>query len=362
MTGTRVQRTWITEVNRIARTAVCCLLFASVAVQAPAEAACLRGVNVAGAEFGGYGGEYGRKYIYPSDATLDWAIARGMSAIRLPFRWERLQPELFAPFDPAEFERLRNTVERATQRGLTVIVDPHNYAGYRENKIGTGDVTVAAFADFWRRLAPAFANDDDVVYLLMNEPSGITAAEWFKAAQAGTDAIREVGADNLIMVPGTIWSGASHWFDDQPGGSNAEVMAKIRDPLDRFVFEFHQYMDEDFSGTHNTCPRLDRALLALETVSGWMRLNGFSGFLGEFGGTSSPDCLEAIAEIANFMNRQNDVWIGWTAWAAGHWWGGYPLSLHPKDGIDPPAMKALLPMITDPDGGAAACPSMARFR
>ncbi|MCX2724235.1 glycoside hydrolase family 5 protein [Roseibium salinum] len=311
------------------------------------EQECLRGVNVSGAEFGGYQGEYGQKYIYPSDKTLDWAAARHMTAIRLPFRWERLQPRLFDGFDAAELERLKDTVARANARGLTVILDPHNYAKYRDQKLGSGDVSPEAFADFWKRLASMFAGNDRIVFGLMNEPSGITAMSWFDSAQAGLSAIREAGAQNLVLVPGTIWTGASHWFEAQEGGSNAEILQRISDPSDNFAFEFHQYMDADFSGTNETCPRVDDALSALEDVSKWMRNNDYRGFLGEFGGTSAPECLNGLMQMAGYMNRNSDIWIGWSAWAAGEWWGKYPLSLQPVGSVDKPQMRVLLPYLTN---------------
>ncbi|MDN3721708.1 cellulase family glycosylhydrolase [Roseibium salinum] len=122
-----------------------------------------------------------------------------------------------------------------------------------------------------------FAGNDRIVFGLMNEPSGITAMSWFDSAQAGLSAIREAGAQNLVLVPGTIWTGASHWFEAQEGGSNAEILQRISDPSDNFAFEFHQYMDADFSGTNETCPRVDDALSALEDVSKWMRNNDYRG-------------------------------------------------------------------------------------
>ncbi|WP_420338966.1 glycoside hydrolase family 5 protein [Roseibium sp.] len=319
------------------------------------ERTCLRGVNIAGAEFGGYEGRYGESYIYPSNATLAWAASRQMTVIRLPFRWERLQPELHAALDPAELARLKQTVAKAKQHDLTIILDPHNFAEYRDVKIGQGAVTVEAFADFWRKLGSEFSGDPRVLYLLMNEPEGVIATTWFKAAQAAILAIRGVGADNLVLVPGTIWTGASHWFDDMPGGSNADVFKGIADPDNNFTFDIHQYLDADFSGRNATCPRTQDALKALEAVTRWMRQSGFQAHLGEFGGTGSPDCLDGLAKVAAYINGESDVWIGWTAWAAGDWWGDYALSLQPGGITDTPQMTVLKPYLTASDGSSAVC-------
>lgn len=329
------------------------LIFAlsETAVQATG---CLRGVNIAGAEFGGPDAKYGEGYIYPSDSTLDWAAAQSMTAIRLPFRWERLQPELYGDFDPAELARLQVTVQAATSRGLTVILDLHNYAEYRGDRIGNGVVSADALGDFWRRLTPYFASNDKVVLGLMNEPADILAKTWFEAAQAGLDAIRQAGSNQLVLVPGTIWTGASHWFDPQEGGSNAEHAEAIRDPQDNFAFEVHQYLDEDYSGTHDSCPRADDAIDALKQVAAWMDKHGYKGFVGEFGGTASRECLQGLRDMVGYLNDNSDTWIGWTAWAAGDWWGNYPLSLQPVDGQDRAQMEVLAPFLANDTSGDAS--------
>ncbi|MDT9071619.1 hypothetical protein RSW38_26145, partial [Escherichia coli] len=76
---------------------------------------------------------------------------------------------------------------------------------------------------------------------------------------------------------------------------------------------------------------------------------GNRALLGEFGGTASPDCLDAIGRMAGFVNDNPDTWIGWTYWAAGDWWGDYPLSIQPDDnGIERPQMRVVQRYILDP--------------
>ena len=92
------------------------------------------GVNLAGGDFNGpKPGEhslYGKDYVYPSTSELDYFASRGVNIIRFPFLWERLQPVLGGPLDPADLARVEHVVKEATSRGLTVILDPHNYARY----------------------------------------------------------------------------------------------------------------------------------------------------------------------------------------------------------------------------------------
>lgn len=310
----------------------------------PAGAAeCLRGANAAGAEFGeALPGEFGRHYIYPSAETLRYLRSKGMNVVRLPFRWERLQKRQFAELDPAELERLRETVAAATGLGMTVVLDPHNFAMYYQKAIGSDEVPIAAFADFWRRLAPLFAGRDDIIYLLMNEPALITAQHWLPAANAAIAEIRAAGADNFILVPGTLWTGAVHWDADQPGGSNAQVMRGVTDPLNHFGFDIHQYLDDDYSGTKTACTKADEAIAALERVTAWMEETGNRAFLGEFGGHARPDCYSGLARLVGLVNARPDIWAGWSIWAAGDWWGDHPLSVQPlDDGLDRPQMVAI---------------------
>src|SRR4030095_6664068 len=114
------------------------------------------GVNLAGAEFtpSHLPGSYNIDYTYPTTAEVDYFVTRkGMNTIRLPFRWERLQRSLNGPFDVVEHGRFQSVVSDANVKGATVILDPHNYARYSNNLIGSPQVSIAAFSDFCSRLA-----------------------------------------------------------------------------------------------------------------------------------------------------------------------------------------------------------------
>lgn len=295
-------------------------LMMAILLPLEASAACLRGVNFAGAEFGDPPGVYGKDYIYPSDETIRYFAGKGFNGARLPFRWERLQPKLGRAFAMGERRRLHDAVKRLKAAGFIVILDPHNYAHYDGQQIGSAGVPVEAFADFWHRLATEFKNDPAVQFGLMNEPHDIAANDWLTAANDAIAAIRSAGATNLIYVPGTIWTGAHSWERDNPGGSNATVMLGVEDPERNFAYEVHQYLDNDFSGTHETCEAADAAVSALERFTAWLRENDKRGFLGEFGAPAKTECLTALSRMTAVVDGAPDVWTGWTYWAAGDWW------------------------------------------
>lgn len=212
------------NLRSIALRGIALLGAASLATQ-PVSAAttCMRGINLAGAEFGKVGDAYGKGYTYPSAETIRYFASKGFTAVRLPFLWERLQPKLYASFDRAEAKRLAATVELVRKAGMVVILDPHNYARYKGDLIGTDNVPQSAFADFWRRLSVRFGTEADIAFGLMNEPHGIAAEDWVSAANGAIAAIRQAGSASLILVPGTAWTGAHSWSAGDYGTTNAEA-------------------------------------------------------------------------------------------------------------------------------------------
>ena len=72
----------------------------------------LLGVNLAGAEFASQKnpGTYGVDYIYPSHSEIDYYANAGMSVIRLPFLWERLQTSAYGPLDASQLAHIDDVV------------------------------------------------------------------------------------------------------------------------------------------------------------------------------------------------------------------------------------------------------------
>jgi endoglucanase len=314
---------------------------------------CYYGVNLSGAEYGERGGLYGTNYTYPSQETIGYFAGKGMTIIRLPFRWERLQPTLGARLDDDELQRLKDTVALVRRHKMSVLLDPHNFGYYDKDQVGKPPATNAAFADFWARLSVEFANQEGVLFGLMNEPHDIPATDWLKAANAAIRGIRAVGARNLILVPGTAWSGAASWQTDVIGGANGSVMLGVHDPLDFYAYEFHQYLDADSSGTHDTCEGAKAATDAIANVTAWLKTNGKRGFLGEFGASANADCLDGLKAMLTTMSDNSDAWIGFSYWAAGEWWPPTePFNVQPRDTPERPQMRLLEQMVPKP---AAAC-------
>ncbi len=308
-----------------------------------------RGVNLAGAEFGegSLPGTHGSHYVYPDPryaggyTSQDYFIGdQGMSVVRLPFRWERLQPTRRAALEAAELARLTTTVNSITGKGASVILDPHNYARYHGQLIGSG-IPHADFADFWARLAQVFRGNPRVIFGLMNEPHDMPTEQWASAANAAITAIRNAAASNLILVPGNAWTGAHSWSQNWYGTPNATVMLGVTDPGNNYAFEVHQYLDADSSGTSATCVSATIGSQRLQGFTNWLKQHKRRGFLGEFGAGASSTCLAALDDMLAHVHASPDVWLGWTYWAAGPWWGDYFMSLEPRNGAEAPQMAPL---------------------
>jgi endoglucanase len=284
---------------------------------------------------------YGKDYIYPSASELDYYAGKGFEVVRLPFRWERLQPALFGPLDPTELGRIKSVVEAARARHMRVILSPHNFGRYflggNETLIGTGGVPIKAFADFWRRVAAQFAGNDAIYGLgLMNEPHD-SQGLWKETAQAGLDAIRHADRSRLVLAPGDQWSGAWSWRH-----YNDDFL--LDDPAARVIYEAHQYFDIDHTGTYKVGYALngasaDRGIEWVRPFAEWLKEHHVKGIITEFG-VPNDDArwLELTRRLLAYLSQEN---IPWTYWAGGPWWGNYPLSAEPKNGADAPIMAVL---------------------
>ena len=317
----------------------------------PAAASCTArvGVNLAGAEFGNAGDKYGWGYIYPDNGTLDYFKAKGVTLIRLPVKWERLQPTPMGALDADELGRLVDTLDRAKARGLSLVVDLHNYGRFGSDALGSTALPEAALADFWKKMATALsANPAFVGYGLMNEPHDMpSATAWPKAAQLAVDAIRTVDPAKRIYVAGDGWSSAQNWDALNPN-------LKITDPAGNFRYEAHQYFDKWASGTYQSSYDADGAYPALgaerlQPFVNFLKRTGAKGFIGEYG--VPADDARWLAVMDNFLAAATGAGVDATYWAAGQWWGSYPLSVQPADGNDKPQMAVLQRHMA-----AGACP------
>lgn len=303
------------------------------------------GVNMSGPEWDGGASQtkWPDQYLTQGYASyLQWYRGWGMTTVRLPFKWEYIQPELDGPLDAEELRQLKITVFHLRDWGAKVLIDMHNYARYGGDLIGSEEVSYQNYVNVWRQLAAVFKPYPEVLFGIMNEPHTMPTSQWVTAANAAIAGIRAEGAQNLIFINGNGWSGAHSWYQtwtDSTGEmSNADAMLQIVDPLDddHLVFEVHQYLDEISSDwgvcqcstgemRPNQLPEEHPVPCTNETVGSyrmyrftqWLKENNKKGFLGEFGVEADATCIAALNDHLKHIEDNQDVYVGWTWWSAG---------------------------------------------
>jgi hypothetical protein len=140
--------------------------------------------------------------------------------------------------------------------------------------------------------------------------------------QAAINAIRATGARaQYIFVEGNQWSGAWSWADVN------DSMKQLTDPEDKLVFEMHQYLDSDSSGTNQNCVSTTIGEERVRSATQWLRSNGKKGIIGEFAGANNAVCQQAVRGLLAYLAANSDVWMGALWWAAGPWWATYMFSI-----------------------------------
>ena len=304
------------------------------------------GVNLAGAEFGSnMPGIYNSDYTYPTSGELDYYHTKGLNLIRLPIKWERIQPVLNGSIDASELLRIKNFLLLAQNRNMYVIIDLHNYCRFKlngtEEIIGSNNLSIANIKDLWTKLSLELNNDTTVWgYGIMNEPHDLLAnATWFNIAQEVINGIRTNDPTTRIIVGGDSWSSAERWMQ------YSDNLKNLSDPSNKLIFEAHVYFDNDASGAYDASYDIEGAYpnIGVDRVTpfvNWLQSNSLHGFIGEYGVPAND--IRWFTALDNFLSYLKQHCINGTYWAGGPWWGNYILSVEPLAGVDKPQLNTLI--------------------
>lgn len=222
------------------------------------------------------------------------------------------------------------------------MICPHNYGRWYGQVIKDVD----AFQGYWKNLASLFKDNDKVIFDTNNEctytplpsPHQLTPPKVHdmdqslvvKLNQAAINGIRAAGAKTqYITVEGNAWTGAWSWTSS----GNAATMIKLTDPSDKLIYQMHQYLDGDSSGTHDSCVSITIGAERLKDATAWLRKEKKIGLIGEFAGGNNAVCKQAVEGLLKFMVANKDVWCGAMWWSAGPWWGDYMFDMEANKGI-----------------------------
>lgn len=218
------------------------------------------GVNVAGLEFGTNAsfnssnrGTLGVNYFSEPAESIAFLAEQGVRMIRLPIRWERIQPVLYGPLDESYSSEVLALIQACETYGIEVILDLHNYGKYFESggilSFSDGTLNEGHLIDVWQKMDQQFGQNQSLLaYGLMNEPKDEPPQQegariWENVSQKTLKALRDSGIESTIIVSGYNWSKVSTWSEYHPTGW-------IQDPLNNFRYEAHHYWDADSSGTY----------------------------------------------------------------------------------------------------------------
>jgi endoglucanase len=197
--------------------------------------------------------------------------------------------------------------------------------------IGSPSVTRAHFVNLWERLSDTFKAHETVeAYGLMNEPHGVID-DWHQISSEVVTHLRNNRHDDKpILVAGKMYSSAHSWALDN--GDRAWIA-----PTENVIYEAHCYFDTTNSGEYLQSfaqeqafdQRIEfRGAERLAPFVDWCRKNQARGMIGEFGIPNNDG--EWLRVLDRFLEAVDAAGFASCYWAAGEWWGNYPLSIQPR--------------------------------
>ena len=333
------------------------------------------GVNLSSASGGSVPGTFGFDYMYPRIQDLRYFKAKGARLIRLPFRAARFIEDLKNPAPDyanakSDVAAMKEVVAEAERLGMWVFLDAHDYAERTidgtQYRIGEGEYTIERFAKMWGAIANEFKDYKNIWgYDLQNEPK-VNAQTLVGAYQAAIDEIRKVDTNAQIIVEGTNWASAYEWIygdhaDKNYPGYSTEVewsykenspwlLAGLKDPQNKIVFQAHGYFDKDNSGTYkNGYTEVDYRKRFLPFLE-WCRTNNVKGLIGEFGvpynGHSSGD-PRYMDILDGALQLFREYGMNATYWCAGAMYESNSLTCQPDRSARIPSYDATVSQTGD---------------
>ena len=201
-------------------------------------------------------------------------------------------------YDESYAPELVAAIKQARAADLVVIVslDAQGENGIEGLPCMPDQSTVRA----WQTLAPAFVHDGGILLDAFNEPcktaNPADKAEWAQGTQAVIDALRGLGAQNIILVEGLHF-----------GRTTSDLFPLLHDPLkNRLALAVHPYMAK---GWFDSPEKWDRefgfAAAKFPTIADeWNAL--------AVGGSCSSDLPDKALVLIRYLQEKH---IGVVAWA-----------------------------------------------
>lgn len=266
----------------------------------------------------------------------------GFQSVRInlhPFR--HMDRERGWALRPAWFETLDWALAGATNAGLAVILDFHEFNTMAENP----DSRKEQFLGFWRQLAAHCRNaPDTVMFEILNEPNrGLTPELWNRYLREALAIIRAEHPHRTVIVGPAFWNSVDHLHE-------LELPAEDRD----LIVTVHYYKPMAF--THQGAPwtaEKDKSGIVwgseaeqqavradFEKVAAWAKAQRRPILLGEFGAYDKAP-MESRVKYVGFVTRTAES-LGWS-WAYWQFDSDFILRDMARDVWVEPILNALVP-------------------
>lgn len=300
-------------------------------------------------------------------------INAGMNTARIPLSWGYLQldgPGVGNLNQSYYINYVQPLVASLTQAKVHTIIDLHAYMRYSKfgeqfsGCSGSGPcpdgqmiLDEKAYQSVWGQLADTMLKDPaiDKNYLmfdLVNEPVNVPDDKVFTIQASLIKFLRARGFKGVILVEGNSWSGLHSWTTETWKGADGKVYSNAtlftRDnftkagitDLSNIIINVHQYLDSDYSGTHDDCLQdlstTGQNGFNLTAFADYLQENKLQAMVTEFGvGRQADRCSAPLQQFMQYMQTNSVTthpgygFAGWTIWSTGHGWGDYNLRVKP---------------------------------
>lgn len=242
--------------------------------------------------------------------------AAGFSTVRVVlFTFHALDAQ--NRLDPKWLNRLDWVVATATQHGLNVIVDEHDFEDCSKDAAACKPKLKAV----WAQLAERYRNEpNSVMFELLNEPHGqFDAATWNATFPEILAVVRKTNPERNVILGGVQWNSRKTLKDLALPANDKHIIATFHyyDPF-TFTHQGASWAGEPIRSSHGVHFGKPAEIAQIEKdfaeVKRWSEASGRPVFLGEFGAYDKAD-MDGRAlwtsTVARTAEKNGFAWAYW---------------------------------------------------
>jgi endoglucanase len=218
--------------------------------------------------------------------------------------------------DPVWLETLDRVVKQASDAGLSVIIDEHDF-----NKCSDApDACEPRLQAFWRQIGARYAKaPNTVLFELLNEPHGkLDAQRWNAVIARLVPVVRATNPHRTLVIGPTNWNSLAKLPELRLPAADHNIIVTFHyyEPF-RFTHQGASWTDnKDLHGIPLTPADEAKIGQDLDTVAAWSKANARPMLLGEFGaydksGTPIADRARYTTTVRHDAEAHGFAWAYW---------------------------------------------------